>query len=232
MRTPPGSALSHQSVEDDQQLPHTRNQRHLLGLSGLNESLVEFLDGGIEARSDQGSHVERFSNPRPAAPHRATASQSARVAIERSDANESRELPRRKRAELGQFGKERPAKHGTHPGDAPQESFVLFEGGTVLDGLIEVTIRAGKLLLKPSYVGFDAPADSFGGARPEAIFLGGHHLDDLPSPGEGRPRRGPLPRRPKPRQRGARSHRWPPRSPERQRPPRACREAPRFPPRR
>src|SRR5215216_1471403 len=91
MRTPPGSALSHQSVEDDQQLPHTRNQRHLLGLSGLNESLVEFLDGGVEARSDQGSHVERFSNPRPAAPHRATASQSARVAIERSEERRQRE---------------------------------------------------------------------------------------------------------------------------------------------
>src|SRR5215207_5746802 len=91
MRTPPGSALSHQSVEDDQQLPHTRNQRHLLGLSGLNESLVEFLDGGIEARSDQGSHVERFSNPRPAAPRRATASQSARVAIERSEERRQRE---------------------------------------------------------------------------------------------------------------------------------------------
>src|SRR5215216_4722972 len=184
MRTPPGSALSHQSVEDDQQLPHTRNQRHLLGLSGLNESLVEFLDGGIEARSDQGSHVERFSNPRPHTVRRPLKVPESRLRGARSDANESRELPRRKRAELGQFGKERPAKHGTHPGDAPQESFVLFEGGTVLDGLIEVTIRAGKLLLKPSYVGFDAPADSFGGARPEAIFLGGHHLDDLPSSGE------------------------------------------------
>src|SRR5215210_5886953 len=186
MRTPPGSALSHQSVEDREQLPHARNQRHLLGLAGLNESLVELLDGGIEARSDQGSHVERFSNPRQLryAPHRATASQSAGVAVQRSDPNKSREFPRRKRAELGQLGKERPAKHGTYPGDTPQESLVLFEGGIVLDGLIEVTIRAGKLLLKPPYVGFDAPADSFGGARPEAVFLGGHHLEDLPPPGE------------------------------------------------
>src|SRR5215203_6525413 len=70
MRTPPGSALSHQSVEDDQQLPHTRNQRHhLLGLSGLNESLVEFLDGGLAARSDQGSHVERASLRLALPPH-------------------------------------------------------------------------------------------------------------------------------------------------------------------
>src|SRR5215218_11184680 len=69
MRTPPGSALSHQSVEDDQQLPHTRNRHHLLGLSGLNESLVEFLDGGIEARSDQGSHVESASLTLALPPH-------------------------------------------------------------------------------------------------------------------------------------------------------------------
>ena len=184
MRTPPRSALSHQSVEDREQLPHARHQSNLLGLAGRHEPFVELLDRGVEPRGDQGPHLERLSNPRPAAPHRATASQSAGVAVERSDADEGRELPRGKGAELGQLGKERPAKHGTHPGDAPQESLVLFEGGTVLDETIEVTIRAGKLLLEPPYVGLDAPADGFGGARPEAVFLGGHHPDDLPSSGE------------------------------------------------
>jgi hypothetical protein len=68
MRTPPGSALSHHRIEDHQQLPHAPNQRNLLGLAGLNESLVELLDGGIEARSDQGSHLEHFSNPGPVPP--------------------------------------------------------------------------------------------------------------------------------------------------------------------
>src|SRR5215210_7605938 len=185
MRTPPGSTVSHHGVEDDQQLPHARHQRHrLLGLAAGHESTVKLLDGGIEARSDQGSHVECFSNPRPAAPYGASASQSARVAVERSDPYESRELSRRKRAKFRQFRQKRPAKHGAHSGNTPQESLVRLEGGALFDGLVEVAVRARKLLLEPPYVGLDASADGFGAARSETVFLGGCHLDDLPPPGE------------------------------------------------
>jgi hypothetical protein len=185
MRTPPGSTVSHHGVEDHQQLPHARHQRHLLlGLAGLNESFVELLDGGIEAGGDQGSHVECFSNPCPAAPYGASASQSAGVAVERSDPYEGREFSGRKGAELGQLRQERPAKHGAHSGNAPEKSFVRLEGGAAFDDLVEVAVRARKLLLEPPYVGFDASADGFGGARSETVFLGGCHLDDLPSSGE------------------------------------------------
>src|SRR3954453_3228014 len=142
MRTPPGSTVSHHGVEDHQQLPHARHQRHLLlGLACLNESFVELLDGGIEVRGDQGSHVECFSNSCPAAPYGASASQSARVAVKRSDPyDEGRELSGRKGAELGQLRQERPAKHGAHSGNAPEKSFVRLEGGAALDGLVEVAI--------------------------------------------------------------------------------------------
>lgn len=184
MRTPPGSTLSHHRIEDHQQLSHAGHQSHLLGLAGRHESLVELLDGGVEARSDQGSHVERFPNPRPAAPDRASAPQSARVAVERSDSYEGRELSGRKRAKLWKLRQKRPAKHRTYPGNTLEEDLVLFEGGTVFDGLIEVTIRARKFLFEPPYVGFDAPAHGFRGARCEAVLLGGHHPNDLPSSGE------------------------------------------------
>src|SRR5829696_116350 len=188
MRTPPGSALSHHRVEDHQELPHTRNQSHLLGLAGRHQPFVELPDGGIEARSDQGSHVECLPNPRPAAPYGAPASQGAGVPVERSDPNEGRELPGRKRAELGQLRKERPAKHRTYSGNTPQESLVRLEGRAVFDDLIEIPVGASELFFEPPYVGLDASADGLGGARPEAVFLSGQHADDLPSSGENLPK--------------------------------------------
>jgi hypothetical protein len=184
MRAPPGSTVSEYGVEDHEQLPHARHQSHLLGLADLNESFVELLDGGVESRGDQGSHVEYLPNLRPAAPHRASASQSTGVPVQRSDADERRELPRRKRAKLGQLGEKRPAQDRTHSGHASEKGFIPFEGRTSFDDFLEISIRARELLLEPLYVGFDASADGFGGTGPEAVFLGGHHPNDLPSPGE------------------------------------------------
>src|SRR5947209_19700663 len=100
MRTPPGSALSHHRVEDREQLPHACHQSHLLGLVGLNEPFVELLDGGIEPRGNQDSHVECLPTPRPAAPHRASASQSTGVPVASSYAANRRLLPRPTTAHL------------------------------------------------------------------------------------------------------------------------------------
>src|SRR5829696_784177 len=189
MRRPPGSTISHHRVEDDQQLPHARYQSHLLGLAGGQKALVELPYGGIEARSDQGSHVERLSDPRPGAPHRTSASQSARVAVEGSDTYEGRELLGRKGAEFGQLRKERPAKHRTYSGNAPEESLVrLDEGGALFDGLIEVPVGASELFFEPPYVRFDASAHGLEAARPEAVFLSAQHAHELPSSCEDLPK--------------------------------------------
>src|SRR5215210_2718346 len=132
MRTPPGSTVSHHGVEDHQELPHARYQSHrLLGLAGLNESTVELLDGGIEARSDQGSHVECFSNSCPTAPYGASASQSARVAVERSDPYESRESSLGEREpSSGSSARSVLQSTGPTPGTLLRRaSFALPEGG-------------------------------------------------------------------------------------------------------
>jgi hypothetical protein len=77
-----------------------------------------------------------------------------------------------------------PAKHGTRPGNAPEKGFVLFEGVALFDGLVEVAIRARKVLFEPPYVGFGASTDGFGATSSEAVLLGAHHPNDLPSSGE------------------------------------------------
>src|SRR5215208_4594217 len=184
MRIPPGNALSHHRVEDRKQLPHARHQSYLLGLAGPHEALVELLDGRIETRGDQGSHVERFADPGSSAPNGASTPQSAGVAVQRSDTDKGRELPGRNGAKLRQLCQKRPAQDRTHPRNAPQESLVRLEGRALFDGLIEAPVGAGELFFEPPYVGLDASADGFGGARSEAVFLGGHHPNDLPPTGE------------------------------------------------
>src|SRR5215211_428710 len=184
MRTPPGSTISHHSDENHQKLPHARHQRHLLGFAGGQEALVERPDGGVVAASDQGSHVERFSYPPPATPHTATTPQGARVPVEGGYSHQSREFPGRKRAELGKLGQKRSAQYRSDSRNAPEQGFVLLEGGALLDGFVELPVGTREFLLEPADVRFDAPSDGPGGGSAETVFLGGHHLDDLPPPGE------------------------------------------------
>ena len=63
MRTPPNSSIPHHSVEDREQLPHARHQRHLLGLACREQPLVELLDDGVVAGGDEGAHVQGWSSP-------------------------------------------------------------------------------------------------------------------------------------------------------------------------
>src|SRR5215208_3066673 len=65
MRTPPNSAIPHQSVEDRKQLPHARYQRHLLGLARLKQPPVKLLEDRIVASGYQCPHVEGHPERRP-----------------------------------------------------------------------------------------------------------------------------------------------------------------------
>src|SRR4051794_15067169 len=97
MRTPPQSTVSHYGVEDKEQLPHARHQGYLLGLARGQETLVKLLYLWVVAAGDQRSHVEGFSNPGPATPHGAPASESTGVTVERCHAYQGRKLSGRKK---------------------------------------------------------------------------------------------------------------------------------------
>ena len=184
MRAPPGGTISHHSVEDREQLPHARYQRNLLGLASGQEALVERSDDGVVAAGYQRPHVERLPDPRPATPHAPATSQSARIPVERSNAHQSREFSGRKRAKLGKLSQQRSAQDRSDSRNAPKQGFVLLEGGTALNGLIEVPIGTRELLLQPADVCFDALSNGLGASSAEAVFLGRHHLDELSSASE------------------------------------------------
>src|SRR5215210_2594220 len=180
MREPPGSTLSDHGVEDGEQLPHARHQSDLLGLARGYEPSVELLYGGGVSGGNQSRHVECLPDPRSSAPHAAASPQSAGVAVDGSHSDEGGEFPGRKGAKFGQLRQERTAEYRTDSRHATKQRLALFEGGAIGDGFVEVLIYPGKFFFEPPYVSFKAGANLPGGSGAEAVFLGRHHLDELP----------------------------------------------------
>src|SRR5687767_8987623 len=184
MRTPPNSAIPHQGVEDREQLPHARHQRHLLRLARGEQPLVELLDGGVVAGGDQGTHVEGDSNRGSTAPHLPLTTPLAGIPVEGGDSHQSREALVGELAQFGQFGEERARQDRADTGNALEERLVLLEGGAPLDGLLEVGIGSLDLLLEPLHVRPDSLGESLLPRHLEAIVFGGEHREQLTPPGE------------------------------------------------
>jgi hypothetical protein len=183
MRAPPISTIPHQGVEDRKQLPHARHQRNLLRLTRAQESLVELLDGGVVAGSDQSAHVQDRPHRSPSSPRLALAAPLAGVAVEGGDSHQCTQTPVGDLSKLWQFGQEGSREDSPDSRDAPEESLVGFEGGVLLNGTVKVPIDALDLLLKP----LDVRPDRLGErlrSHLQTIVLGDEHLDELTPPGE------------------------------------------------
>src|SRR3954470_22031107 len=153
MKRAPGGAVLEDRVEDEQQLAHTGHQRYLLRLTAGAQSLVEFLDGRVEARGHQGSHVQNFSHSLSPAPYRcAMSAQRARVAVERSDTHQGRKLlgiklstTQTRAAPPEGFSR---ARDLLYPWHTAQQLLVLAPDGASSDRLVEIVIGARKLFFE------------------------------------------------------------------------------------
>jgi hypothetical protein len=183
MRTPPDSTISHQSVEDREQLPHARNQRHLLGLPGGEEAFIELPNERVVSGSDQGAHVEGGPHRSPASPYLPLATALAGVAVEGGDANQCAQSLVGELSQFGQLGKQSARKHRTDTGNTLEKSLVLLEDAAPLDGFIQVTICTGELFLEPLDVRPDALLERRG-SHLEAVVFRGEHREDLAPPGK------------------------------------------------
>src|SRR5439155_21230778 len=61
-----GGAMTQDGIEDAEQLVHTGDERHFLGLAGRAQALVEGTDDRVVPGRDQGGHVQDRAHPRPA----------------------------------------------------------------------------------------------------------------------------------------------------------------------
>src|SRR3954452_15249518 len=143
MKRPPGSAVFKDRVEDGEQLAHAGHQRHHLRFAPGAHSLVELLDGRVEARGHQCSHVQNLPHSLSPTPYRATTPQRARVSVERSDTHQGCQLLGIKLSttQLGQLlCKEGPSEHRAYPWHALEQLLVLTPDGVGSDRLVEVPI--------------------------------------------------------------------------------------------
>src|SRR5215218_9971315 len=183
MRAPPDSTISHQSVENREQLPHARHQSHLLGLARREEAFIELPNDRVVSGGDQSPHVEGGPHRSPASPYLPLAASVAGVTVEGGDANQRAQSLVGERPELGQLCKQSAGQDRTDAGNALEKGLVLLEGGACLDGLVEVAVGAGELLLEPLDVRSDTLLERLG-SHLQTIVLGGEHREDLASSGE------------------------------------------------
>src|SRR3990172_6979078 len=109
---PCGLILDH-TVDDDQQLAHSRYQRDFFGLAGGAKSLVEGLYDGVAAGSNQGAHVECSPYMLTSSPDSPFPSQFPAIPVKRRHADEgcdllSIELPQLRQVTQEVEGESRP----------------------------------------------------------------------------------------------------------------------------
>src|SRR5262249_20748931 len=79
-----GCAITHDRVENGQQLAGDRDEGDLVGLAGCYEALIEGLEHRVVARGDHGTHEQGLTHACPTAADEALAAPLARLPRERA----------------------------------------------------------------------------------------------------------------------------------------------------
>jgi len=116
------------------------------------------------------------------APGGAAAAHQAAVAIERSDADQGRDLLAPEAAKFGQFGQEGMSRCVADAGHALQEVIVLPPDRRATDRGVEVALDLAQLLLQDTDVTLDAPQHRLLRHLPPPVGLGADHLHHLAAP--------------------------------------------------
>src|SRR5207245_1532668 len=155
----PGGVSARHGIEDRQEFPHARDQRHLRGLSGSPEALVEDANEGIAARGGNGGHVQHSAHGGASAPDGTATAQRAAVAGQRCDAHQCRDLLAIQQAELGQLREQGPTRNRPAPRNTLEQIVLGAPQWTLANGLIEIAIDVAQLALEPTNVRSTPAAD-------------------------------------------------------------------------
>src|ERR1700733_3622714 len=182
-REGPWFSVSHDGVEDDEELSDAGDEGLLAGFPRGAKLLIVGGDDGIGAAGGQSGHVEGGSAGRPAAGDGSAAAPDAAVAIDRRHADECRDFAPVEAPEFRQLGDEGAQGGLAHARHAGQKVGVGLPGGALSDRPVDVAIEVGKFGLEK----IDMPIDGLEHPRlareTTTIFLRHDHLDDLPSAG-------------------------------------------------
>src|SRR3984885_2916748 len=173
-REGPWFSVSHDGVEDDEELSDEGDEGLLAGFPRGAKLLIVGGDDGIGSAGDPRGHVGGGSFGRLAA---------GAVAIDRRHADEGRDFAPVEAPEFRQLGDEGAQGGLAHARHAGQKVGVGLPGGALSDRPVDVAIEVGKFGLEK----IDMPIDGLEHPRlareTTTIFLRHDHLDDLPSAG-------------------------------------------------
>ena len=148
----PGLAVPGDGVKHGKEFAHTRGEGDLTGFTGVAETTVEGLDGGVAPGGDYGGHVECGAYCRTATPDAATTPPLAAVSVEGRQSGQGRDFLV---VELSQFGQpcdEGSGDHWTNTGHRLQELGLLAPGWVVADQCGDAGVGLPDLFIKPVMV--------------------------------------------------------------------------------
>lgn len=104
LHLPPRSPMFQHHIENRQQLPQARRERDLLRFARSLQTLIEGANHRIESGGEDGAHIENGADLCASAPHGASSSERAAIAIEWRDTHEGGDLLVRQCAQFRKTG--------------------------------------------------------------------------------------------------------------------------------
>ena len=124
----PGFPGFDQGIENGEQFAQGCDEGDLFGFAQRTQVPVKLADHKVVAGSSQGGHVKGSAHLCAASPHGALASELATVSVERSGADEGRDLVAVQLTQLREFGQEHAGQDRTHTRHALQQGILLLPG--------------------------------------------------------------------------------------------------------
>jgi hypothetical protein len=183
VKAPSNNAIPQRSVEDGEELPHTRRHGNLLEIARREPPSLELLEEGVVAGGDKLRHGRGGPNRKLPTLNVAFPSGGAGVGVEGGNSYQSREAPSGKCSQSGRLCQRRPLRDRTHAWHAPQAHLIFHAGGARLNRLVELPLRA-TYLLQPMHVGADASGHRLGLHLEAGRVDGDEHLQEQSPAGE------------------------------------------------
>jgi len=161
-------------IENRQQLPHARRERDLIRFARSLQPLIEGANHRIESGGDDGAHIEDGADLCASAPHGASPSERAAIAIEWRDTDEGGDLLVRQCAQFRKTGQQGRGQYGAYPRHTLQEFVFAPPHGALANRLRQLRVGALELPFEQDNMSPYALADRRGRAQ-EAILFGRQH---------------------------------------------------------
>ncbi len=127
---------------------HAGDQSDFPGLTGCPQTVIQGLDDGVEACSNQGAHVQGTPDGSSSTPTGTSPAQRAAVVVQRCNPHQRRDLLAIQLAQFGQLAEQGARQDRANPFQTAVQSFLLAPQRTGIDSAFPspATLGRGDLL--------------------------------------------------------------------------------------